>query len=144
MNNNQFKKKINSILNFKKNKNISAKNQSQVINFFSKHHNETSYNRNTEYGQIKFHWPNRKFFLDKYLKKESLFLDVGCGGGAIGKSFLKGYEKKTNYIGVDNGSNIHKIKKNNYLNTFAYKSLIENVEFKNYSFDIILCLFISF
>ena len=66
-------------------------------------------------------------------------MDAGCGGGAIGKSFFSGYEKKTNYVGVDKSNNLHKIKKRGYQNAFAYKVLIEDINFKKNSFDIILC-----
>ena len=54
-------------------------------------------------------------------------MDAGCGGGGVGRSFLKGYERITNYVGVDLGDNLNKVKRNNYLNTFVYKSLIEEL-----------------
>ena len=140
MNNKDFRKKIKSILKKDKRKKIFDSNQSQVINFFSTYHNEIYYEtENTDLNLIKFHWPDRKFYLNKYLKKDGLVMDAGCGGGAIGKSFFKGYEKKTNYVGVDKSNNLHNIKKRGYQNAFGHKVLIEDISFKKNSFDIILC-----
>ena len=135
--NKDFQKKIKTILKKDKKKNITDKGQAQVINLYSTHHNEVYYeSSNTDLNLIKFHWPDRKFYLNKYLKKDSLVMDAGCGGGAIGRSFFHGYEKKTNYIGVDKGDNLHKIKKRGYQNVFGYKVLIEDINFKENSFDI--------
>jgi len=139
MKNIEFKKRINSILIKKKRNFYVGGKQLNTINFFSKHHNRADYNYITEVGQMKFHWPNKNFYLNKKLTKNSLFLDAGCGGGGVGRSFLKGYERITNYVGVDLGDNLNKVKRNNYLNTFVYKSLIEDVKFKKDAFDVILC-----
>lgn len=142
MNNREFKEKIRFILKKKSKENIPNEplNQIRDINYFSKHHNLMYYDSHcTELKHLDFHWPKRKYYLKKFLKEKSLFMDAGCGGGAIGRSFLKDFEKITNYVGVDKSKNIYKITRRGYRNAFAYKSLIENIKFKRNTFDLILC-----
>ena len=139
-----YKKKILSLLLRKKTKiHISQKlhtSQSKTINFFNKQHRYRGYEKfNTGFKLIQFHWPKRDFFLKKHLSKDCLFLDVGCGAGAIGRSFLKGYEHITNYTGIDLSSNLKRANTNKYLNSFIMKNNVENINFKNNTFKVVLC-----
>ena len=75
----------------------------------------------------------------KYLKnKKSKILDAGCGTGLVGQILNKNNYK--NIVGVDFSQEmIDRAHKKNVYQSLSLCDLTENLEFKNESFDAVIC-----
>lgn len=90
---------------------------------------------------IEFHYT--KIILDKFIRKDSRILEVGCGTGYYGMYYA---DKCKEYVGVDLfphhieifQQKIHESKKNNLSCVVGDATNLEGIE--NNSFDVVLCL----
>lgn len=77
-------------------------------------------------------WQEVKFLFDAYLNEGERVLDLGCGNGRY-VPFFK--EKKINYFGVDNSSELIEIAKDKYPETRFFLEDALDLPFPNNHFD---------
>lgn len=81
-------------------------------------------------------WPGFYGFR-KYIKEGDAVLDAGCGNGRLS---LLMENKKAQYIGMDNNSELLKIAKKNFPEKKFISGDILNMPFDDKSFDVVFCV----
>jgi len=86
-----------------------------------------------KYSQVrKAPWPEMDFLFGRYLRKNDLVLDIGCGNGRFYESFVA---NEVDYTGIDNSKNLIEIAQRNYPEgKFSLASAL-NLPFSDETFD---------